>query len=451
MTVGRLLLASLLPGLLLGLGACRDKGTEPAPVAAQGASTPDEALCPHGVLATICPKCHPAMAAVFRAKGDWCKEHELPESVCPICHPERGGKPSRGVVNDGSPADGTLVKLKNGTIAEQAGFRTAKAVLRLGGGGVAATATVVYDAARVARINARAPGVVRSLLVDIGSPAELGATLAVVESPEVGADRSRLVAARSRIAIAEELVKREEDLARQRLTTRTDVLAAQRELQAAQAEQASLASSLAIIGATKGKRGGYAVTMPLGGVVVRRNVSLGQLVHTEDVLFEVVDTSVMWAEIDIPERSLPEVSPGQVAVLRFDALPGREFRGPVAFVSPEIDVRSRTARARVRLDNPDGLLRANLYGQARLLVAGREAVMVPYQAVQRAKAVQLVFVQQAPDRYEARRVELGPSDGDAIEVTRGLKPGEVVVTEGSFLLKTETLKDSIGAGCCAAD
>lgn len=449
MTVARSLLVALLPAL--ALVACRGKA-ETAPAAA---STPavagDEALCPHGVLEAICPKCHPAMAAVFKARGDWCQEHELPESVCPVCHPERGGKPSRDVAKDGSPADGTLVKLRDGSIAEQAGFRTVKAALRPGGGGVTATATVVYDAARVARVNARSAGVVQSLAVDLGARVEAGAVLAVVESAEVGADRSRLAAARSRVSAAAQRVQMEEELASKQLSTRVSLLAAQQELQAARAEAASLGSSLSLVGGSRGSRGGYALTSVLGGTVVRRSASIGQLVHTEDVLFEVVDTSVMWAEIDVPERSLPAVSAGQSTVLRFDALPGREFRGAVASVSPEIDVHSRTARARVKLDNPDGALRANLYGQARLLADGHEGVMVPYQAVQRAKAVHLVFVQLAPERYEARRVELGPTDGDSIEITRGVKPGERVVTEGSFLLKTETLKDSIGAGCCAAD
>lgn len=447
--------------LVLGLltPGCRDKNAVPAAQTSPPSEGASEELCPHGVLASICPKCNPALAAVFQAKGDWCGEHGLPESVCPICHPERGGRPSRdvsaskpsGQAKDGSPTDGTVVRLKDAAIAERAGFRTAKAVVRPGGGGIAATASVVYDAARVARINARSPGVVRSLQVDLGSRVEPGAQLAVVESAEVGADRSRLTAAKSRVLVARERVKIEEDLADKRLSTRVNLLAAQQELRAAQAEEASLASSLAIVGTSRGRSGSYALSALLGGVVVRRNVSIGQLVHTDDILFEIVDTSVMWAELDVPERSLAEVSVGQLAELRFDALAGREFRAPVVSISPEIDPRTRTVRARVRLDNPDGVLRANLYGQARLRIEGRQSVMVPYQAVQRAKAVHLVFIKQADERYEARRVDLGPADGDWIEVTKGIKAGELVVTEGSFLLKTETLKDSIGAGCCDAD
>ena len=68
--------------------------------------------------------------------------------------------------------------------------------------------------------------------------------------------------------------------------------------------------------------------------------------------------------------------------------------------------------------------------------------------VQRAKGVALVFVKLAPDHYEARRVKLGLTQGELVEVVEGVKAGEAVATRGSFLLKTETLKGAIGAGCC---
>jgi len=78
-------------------------------------------------------------------------------------------------------------------------------------------------------------------------------------------------------------------------------------------------------------------------------------------------------------------------------------------------------------------------------------VLVPRSAVQRAERVELVFVEQAPGRYVARRVHATAVVGDAVELAGGVAPGERVVTRGSFLLKTETLKGAIGAGCCAAE
>jgi cobalt-zinc-cadmium efflux system membrane fusion protein len=90
-----------------------------------------------------------------------------------------------------------------------------------------------------------------------------------------------------------------------------------------------------------------------------------------------------------------------------------------------------------------------MFGRATILVSGsRNGLMVPRSAVQRAKAAQLVFVRLAEDQFEARRVRVEDSEGDMVEVIGRIAPADEVVTEGSFLLKTETLKGSIGAGCC---
>ena len=427
-------------------GEARAQGSAGAPAAAQ------EGMCKeHGVLEAICTKCNPRLTPIFKAKGDWCEEHQLPESVCPICHPERGGRPAADVAGDDAPPDGTKVKLKTSDTARLAGILTTKAIERKGGGGVPALARIVYDATRVAEINARSPGVVRALKVDVGAAVKAGAALAIVDSAEVGADRSRLVSASSRVKIAEENLDRERKLAEEGISARRSVLLAQQELDAARAERASLATSLSIVGAHAGGPGGYTLTTPLAGVVTRRTASIGHLVGVGEALFEVVDTSAMWAELDVPESELPAVAAGQEVVLQLDGIAGRELRGTLAYVAPEIDPQTRTARARVPLANPDGALRANMFGQARILAAVRTSVMVPREAVQRARSVQLVFVKKGADQFEARRVAVGPGEGDLVEIRKGVRPGEEVATQGSFLLKTETLKESIGAGCCAAD
>jgi len=157
----------------------------------------------------------------------------------------------------------------------------------------------------------------------------------------------------------------------------------------------------------------------------------------------------MWAEIDIPERDLPLVAVGSAVVITVDGLPGREFKGTMSYLAPEIDRHTRTVKGRVALRNADGALRANMFGRARIATsAEREAVRVPRVSVQRARDANLVFVKLAEDLYEARRVQVLSGDGDWVTVSGRLKTGDEIVTAGSFLLKTETLKESIGAGCC---
>lgn len=445
---------ALLLALAVGCSARRaDEGVR-AKEGVQGSTTAvaavEGALCKeHGVLAAVCTRCNPKLIPVFKAKGDWCSEHELPESICPICHPERGGKPAVDVSSDGAPRDGTRVKLKTGDTARLAGITTVKAVARQGGGGIPVIATIVYDAIKVAEINARSAGVVRALKVDVGSRVKAGGSLAIIDSAEVGADRSKLTGASSRVKVAGENLEREKQLERDGIAARRSVLAAQQELDAAKAEYASLAAALSVVGANAGGTGGYTLTTPLSGVVTQRNASLGKLVATSDRLFEVVDTRTMWAELDVPETDLPDVRLDQSVVLQIEGITGRDLTGTLSYLAPSVDPRTRTVKARVQIANPDGALRANMYGRARILAESRQGVMVPREAVQRAKSVHLVFVKIAVDQFEARRVEIGTGEGDLIEVRKGVRAGEEVATQGSFLLKTETLKESIGAGCCA--
>lgn len=461
MRVG-LLLAGLL--VVLATTACQGPGDETGSLdaaTAAPAAAPSGDLCPHGVLAPICPKCHPKLAAVFQAKGDWCAEHGLPESVCPLCHPERGGRPEGDVSASapaatektaGAPANGTVVRLKTPETARLVGIETIQAEERANAGGVLLTATLVYDATRVAQVNARSPGVVRALGVDVGAKVKKGAVLAELESAEVGSDRSRLEAARARVDVAEANYARAAQLEREGITSTRETLLAQQERAAARAERAGLASALAVVGAGGGAGGRYSLTAPLTGVVTRRSATLGRLVGIEELLFEVVDVSAMWAELDVPETELATIAPDQRVLVSLDGAPGRQFPGVVTYISPAIDPHTRMATARVPLGNPEGLLRANMFGRARVLVGGaRTSLWVPAVAIQRAKNVELVFVRRSPELFEARHVKLGRRDGADVEVLQGVQLGEDVVTQGGFLLKTETLKDSIGAGCCAAD
>lgn len=445
---------------LVGLVGCGQTSKERADVpdrpAQQTLDKPDggNERCEHGVLAVVCPKCHPKLAAVFRAKGDWCAEHGFPASFCPTCRPERGGRPAADVggSDGGAPADGTKVRFKNQETARLAGIQTVKAEGRQTAGGVVATARIAYDATRLAHINARATGVVRALNVDIGSKVKKKDALAIIESAEVGADRSRLQAARARVTIAQKNYERHTALQKSGLSVERDVLAAEQDLAVAKAEQAALATGLSILGAGGGAGGSYTLTSPIDGVVTQRGATVGKLVGLEEMLFEVVDTSAMWAEVDVAEADMSVVAMGQSVTLEMDGLSGRTFAGSITYLSPQIDVATRTVRARVPLANADGVLRSNMFGRARIAVGdARASVMVPDAAVQRAKDVHLVFVRITAEEYETRRVELGIREGNLVEIRKGLHPGEDVVTTGSFLLKTETLKGSIGAGCCEAD
>lgn len=445
--------------LLLALCACQGGAQPASQTSSRGGSSPATAsadgMCQeHGVLEAVCTKCNPALVAVFRAKGDFCEEHGFPESFCPLCHPERGGRPAADLAAaDGEgPADGVKIRFRSKETARLAGLRMVPALERATSREVSATARVAYDATRVAQINPRMPGVVLSIAADVGARVKAGQALAVIESAGVGAEQSRLQAAETRVEVAEANLRRVESLRGEGISPEREVLEARREREEARADVRAARSALGMVGARADGSAQYTLKSPLAGIVTQRTATIGRLVDGDDILFEIVDPSAMWIELEVPEGELSLIAIGQTAVVTLDGVPEREFSGPVSFLSPAVDPRTRTALARVPLANADGVLRANLFGRGRIAVTDpRAAVLVPRAAVQRARSVSLVFVRTAEDTFEGRRVKVGAGSGELVSVAGRVKPGDEIVTEGSFLLKTETLKDSIGAGCCEVD
>lgn len=437
-----------------GGGADRDaagSGADGAP------STPTnlavDGMCSeHGVVEAVCTKCNPMLIPIFQAKGDWCVEHEFPESFCPICHPELGGRPAVDVATDEAPADGTRIKFATKEVAARVGIDTTTATRGEQASAIIATARVVADASRSASVSPSASGVVRTFLVDLGARVAKGTPLATLDSPNVAEDRARLDSARARVEATEANYEREKQLSEKGVSSLKEMQAAQQAWEEAKADLAAATAAVGVVGGVSAEGGAYTIRAPIPGVVTARNYSVGTRVEPGQILFDILDTSILWAEIDIPESQALHVSVGQTVSLEIDGLADRRFDGTIQYVAPVVDAQTRTVRARAALDNASGELRANMYARAHISIAssGGDA-LIPRSAVQEAKGVQLVFVPLAVDEYEARRVRTAPSDGDLVAVTAGLLPGEMVVTTGSFLLKTETLKGSIGAGCCEVE
>lgn len=419
-----------------------------------------EARCEHGVAPELCPKCNPALEAVYKGNGDWCPEHGMPESFCPICHPERKGRPldeapakKRPVESSQkAPSNGMKVRLQSEAAVAGAGIVTVPAVKAPAKTSTRFFARVVYDATRTAEITASGGGVVRSVRVDVGSRVKAGDELASLDSADVGGDRSKLSAAYRRVQAAQDRLERLKTLEKEGIVPRNERIDAELRLDDAKTDAASLAAELGMSGATHGQGGRYALTTPIDGVVTQRTATIGRLVESKETLFQIVDPSVLWAELDVPEAVVGTISEGAEVVLTVAAVEGETFAGTVSAILPEVDPRTRTVRARVSVKNPHHRLRANMFGEAAVLGdTPPGGVTVPRSAIQTVGSTHFVFVRKEPLVFLVRHVTVPSKDGASALVVDGLEAGDEVVTTGSFLLKTETLKDSIGAGCCGDD
>ena len=178
---------------------------------------------------------------------------------------------------------------------------------------------------------------------------------------------------------------------------------------------------------------------PSGGSVVERKVTRGQYVNAGDALFTVADLSTVWVKADVYEFQIPQIRSGQMVEVTSDALPDQVLHGRVDFIEPEANAQTRTIPVHVHVPNPGMRLRPGMYIRAKFISSGeREGVVVPRSAVLDTGIRKLVYVAKADGIFEAREIQTGAPSEERYPVLAGLKPGEEVVTNGNFLIDSQT-------------
>jgi cobalt-zinc-cadmium efflux system membrane fusion protein len=318
---------------------------------------------------------------------------------------------------------------------------------------VVATGVIRPDAQRSVIIRSRIAGRVLRVAADVGDKVASGQLLAVLEGPDVTAAQARYRTALAREAAAKRAAERGAKLLQIGAMSLAEVESRNSEAEVAAAEAAAARQDLTRLGlnpendaSDPSHASEFKITSPLPGIVLERQVSPGLLVDREAALFTVADLTRVWAVADVYEKDLGQIQAEGEVEVRSDAFPDQVFVGRIAMVEPALDEQARTAHVRVVLDNPEGKLRPGLFVTVDVPLRGTsevEAMAVPAGALQKISGLSAVFVELGPGRYELRPVDIGREAHGFVEIRHGLQPGEKVVSEGAFVLKSELLKGSI--------
>jgi RND family efflux transporter MFP subunit len=188
------------------------------------------------------------------------------------------------------------------------------------------------------------------------------------------------------------------------------------------------------------------VPAPGAGTVVARTANPGQVVSAGQELFVVADLSTVWVIGDLYEKDFASVRPGAEAIVTVLNTP--PIRGRVAYIDPRVDPAARTAKVRVEVANPAGTLRLGMFVSVSFTVPSTvgAVTVIPRTAIQAIGNRSVVYVAADGDegRFIERIVTVGAEVGGAVEVIEGLKPGERVVSEGSFFLRAEAARNRPG-------
>jgi membrane fusion protein, heavy metal efflux system len=362
--------------------------------------------------------------------------------------------PATAAPTAAEPADEVEVVLSPEAVA-QAGIKTAEVTVVERSTSVQVPGTIMANAYREVKVFPIVGGIVTKLHAELGTAVKRGAPLATIFSAELAEAQTKYLSAKAMVEADHQKLERTKQLVEIGAASRQELeeVSAVHTSHATEAEAAR--QRLLLLGLTRKQVETFksaspalatvVVPAPMDGVITERSANPGQVVAMGEALFVVTDLSEVWAVGDLYEQDFPHVRVGSDATLMTLAYPGLTLRGQVTYIDPRVDPQTRTAKVRVEVPNPEGHLRLGMYvTMAFSTPAGEREVAVPRVAVQTIGGRQVVFV-AVPDQegtFVQRTVKLGRLAGESYTVLRGLQRGEVVVTEGSFFLRAESLRNA---------
>jgi cobalt-zinc-cadmium efflux system membrane fusion protein len=332
-----------------------------------------------------------------------------------------------------------------------------------------APARVSFNTDAMAHVGSIVTGRVSELKVKLGDVVNKGDVLLIVDSPELGEAQSDFLLKRAAVDTAKpavQLAKDAFDRAKQLMDQsqgialaevqkrESELRTAEGNLRTAEASATAAENKLHLYGMSQDVVGQllnsgeivpqYRVLAPLSGQVIEREVTLGELVNPDrDALLVLADMSTLWVIADVPEAKIATVGKNSKATVVLTGMKDHPLEGRVTYIAPALDPNTRSAKARIEVQDPAGVLKPGMFAQATLMPASNadnDAVLsIPEEAVQLVEGAPAVFVPVAnePGTFAKQVVKVGPPTAGMVQVVEGLAEGDALVIRGSFILKAE--------------
>jgi len=305
---------------------------------------------------------------------------------------------------------------------------------------------------REVRVTSLVGGIVKQIPVVLGDHVKRGQPLAVIFSSELAeaetqyvsylaeleAEHKKLVRTQNLVKLGAASQQEEEEVAATHAAHESHVRAALEKLKLLGANDRQIAA----LKQAEQIDPNFVVPAPINGVVLTRAANLGLVVNTAQELFTVVDLSNVWVMASVNEKDFATVRVGSAASITASSYPGKVWKGRIAYIQPQVDPTTRTAQARIEVVNPNELLRIEMYVDVEFTSPSGVGPVVPETAVQSIGDRQFVFlpVKDDPGSFLLRQVRLGLAASGNYSVLEGLKQDDEVVTDGSFILKAEAVR-----------
>jgi len=331
----------------------------------------------------------------------------------------------------------------SGIVVETVGPMRMKNVIELPG-------EIALNADKVARVVPRLTGVMTEVRKNLGDKVRKGEVIAVADSRELADLKTEYLAAVKRVELARTTFVREERLWKKKISAEQDYLLSRQALAETEIKVQAAAHKLVALGLSQTDLNNlitgpdhvltrYEIRAPFAGAVIKKHIAVGEAVKEDATIFVIADLSTVLVDVTVYAKDLNVVKVGQKVTVKSDVL-GTQIAGTLTYLGPLVGQRTRSAKARVVIPNPDGTWRPGLFVTVQVV---HEEVTVPLavraEALQSYRDWEVVFI-QVGNIFEVRPLKLGRRNGEWVEVLSGLSPGEKYVSKKSFILKADLEK-----------
>lgn len=305
---------------------------------------------------------------------------------------------------------------------------------------------------RLAKIGSPINGRISDIYGSLGGVVKKGQVLARVNSIELTQNQLTLIKATQLIGLKTKAVERAKLLFEADVISKAEMQRIEAELEAVKADFRASKDQLEILGMSdkaieklesSGQVNSYGdVISRTNGTIITKMINLGQIVQPEDVLFSVADLSKLWGVAEIPEQQVAFVRKDQDVTIEVPAL-NQKIQGKIVYEGDIVNPETRTVMVRTEIDNTDLKLKPDMLISMFIQSKKVSKLAIPASAVIRENDRNYVFVQNSPNTYRLREIELGHKDGQLINLISGVSQGETIVSDGAFHLNSERKKKEL--------
>jgi cobalt-zinc-cadmium efflux system membrane fusion protein len=305
---------------------------------------------------------------------------------------------------------------------------------------------------RLAKIGSPINGRVSDIYGGLGDVVKKGQVLARVNSIELTQNQLTLIKATQLIGLKTKAVERAKLLFDADVISKAEMQRIEAELEAVKADFRASKDQLEILGMSEkaieklessGQVNSYGdVISRTNGTIITKVINLGQIVQPEDVLFSVADLSKLWGVAEIPEQQVAFVQKDQDVTIEVPAL-NKKIQGKIVYEGDIVNPETRTVMVRTEIDNADLKLKPDMLISMFIQSKKVSKLAIPTSAVVRENDRNYIFVQNKPNTFRLREIELGHKDGQLINVLSGVSQGETIVSDGAFHLNSERKKKEL--------